>query len=41
MARKPQMFDKYDRPTIHHYLAKRKAAAEELVQAAIEVEALR
>lgn len=35
MSNKP-MFDKYDRPTIHHYLAMRKEAAREAAEAAIE-----
>lgn len=34
--RKPQMFDKYDRPTIHYFIAQRKAAAKEMMDAAIE-----
>jgi len=35
MSNKP-MFDKYDRPTIHNYLARRKEAIREAVDAAIE-----
>jgi hypothetical protein len=35
MSRK-QMFDKYDRPTIHHYLAMREEAAREALEAAVE-----
>ena len=35
MARK-QMFDKYDRPTIHHFLAQREEAIREAVDAAVE-----
>lgn len=36
MARKPQMFDKYDRPTIHYFLAQREEAVREAVEATIE-----
>lgn len=36
MSRKPQMFDKYDRPTIHHFIAQRKEAVREMAEAAIE-----
>lgn len=36
MSRKPQMFDKYDRPTIHHFLKQREEAAREMFEAAIE-----
>jgi hypothetical protein len=36
MARKPQMFDKYDRPTIHYFLAQREEAACEMIEAAVE-----
>jgi hypothetical protein len=36
MSRKPQMFDKYDRPTIHYFIEQRKQAAKEMVEAAIE-----
>ncbi len=36
MSRKPAEFDKYDRPTIHHFLARRKEAVREAVEAAIE-----
>jgi hypothetical protein len=35
MSRKP-MFDKYDRPTIHHYLKQREEAVREAVEAAVE-----
>jgi hypothetical protein len=35
MSRKP-MFDKYDRPTIHNYLAQREEAIREAVEAAVE-----
>lgn len=35
MANKP-MFDKYDRPTIHYFIAKRKEAVQEMMDAAIE-----
>jgi hypothetical protein len=35
MANKP-MFDKYDRPTIHHFLKQREEAAQEMLEAAIE-----
>jgi hypothetical protein len=35
MSRKP-MFDKFDRPTIHHFLAQREEAIREAVEAAVE-----
>jgi len=36
MSRKPAEFDKYDRPTIHHFLKQREEAIREAVEAAVE-----
>jgi hypothetical protein len=36
MSHKPAEFDKYDRPTIHHFLAQRKEAIREMMEVAAE-----
>jgi len=35
MSAKPKMYDKYDRPTIHKFLADREAAIREAVEAEV------